>query len=815
MSAHAAATSTTISAEPQQQPQEYRGTPVTYYQTEPDEEIVIGMDHRVKDNKPTNTRFTLRGFFDLLQRPDRSILTKDGPGFMNGPCNGLRRKANVPYYHFAVLDGDASLDEKGNKVDGAPSPVAIHKLLTEYNLSHCIYTTYSHAFKGARWRLLIPSRIASPAHLRGLLTYLVEVLRAHAHLPVYLTPESTTWGNRWHLPRTSCDEAPFYAAYHFGYSLEAEPLARYYGQLDLAGQEVRESIPPIKESAGSSLLEQFCALHPLPDMLTVNGYTFHGQSVVADQFGIERPVLRFKKPDSDSEAGVVVYWEGDRWRGYSHHRSDPLNTGHSFDSFDVFRLIGGTGDGETDWYLLAAEMVREKLHEYMTENHPIVLDGSRFRVGYKLDSPSGPGVEYRLMRWEDFSMKMDQKPGIFVPVRQKDGTTGLKLTGLAEWWRKNPDRFDHDGVIFKPTRIGERYQRTITINNSRFFNLFNGWHIKPAEGSCELIEWHIRHALCSNNDVEVDYFMDWLAHIFQFPEEKPNVALVLRGGKGIGKSIIMSRLAYAFGSMGTVIANSRQLTGEFNAHLRHRLLAVVEESFWAGSHQEEGVLKHLISDELTTYERKGVDPEAGRSFIRIVLVTNNEWAAPASSDERRFFVPTASQAARERQKEEGDYFERLVKELDGGGIDALVHKLLRRRISKTAVRYPPRTKGLERQKLLSLTGLRAWLYDTLKAGYFRVPKSEIRHVLQSYPRRNLIPMETLEESAVGYTHRFENGRSLPTRIELLLNELFGDVKLLFSGGKLLVDLASLHELRVKFAAYMEVDIDWGETYDSQ
>lgn len=809
MPAHAALT--TPREEPTQQPQpENRGTPVSYYLTEPDEEIVLGMDSHVKDNRPVNTKLTLRSFFDSLQQPTKHILTKDGPGFMNGPCNGLRRKANVPYYYFAVLDGDASLDEAGNKLDGAPSPVAVHKILTEYNLSHCIYTTYSHSFKGARWRLLIPSRIGSPAHLRGLLTYLVEVLRAHAHLPVYLTPESATWGNRWHLPRVSHEEAPFYAAYHFGYSLDAEPLAKYYGQLDLAGQEVKEVIPPLREATGSSLIEQFCELHPLPDMLTVNGYTFHGQSVVSDQSGTERPVLRFKKPDSDSGPGVVVYWEDGRWRGYSHHRNDPLNTGHSFDSFDVFRLLGSSSEGETDWFMLAAEAVRQKMHEYMTENHPIVLEGSRFRVGYRINNPSGPGFEYRLMRWEDFAMKMDQKPGIFVPFRQKDGEMALKVMGLADWWRKSPERFDHDGVIFKPTRIGERYQRTIEINNSRFFNLFNGWHIKPEAGECGLIEWHIRHALCSNDDAEYNYFLDWLAHIFQFPEEKPNVALVLRGGKGLGKSILMSRLAQAFGTMGTVIANSRQLTGDFNAHLRHRLLAVVEESFWAGSHQEEGVLKHLISDELTTFERKGVDPEAGRSFIRIVLITNNDWAAPASGDERRFFVPTASMAARERQKEEGDYFERLVKELNGGGIDALVYKLLRRRLSKNAVRYPPRTRGLEKQKLLSLTGLRAWLFDSLKAGYFRVPKSEVRFSLQSYPRHNTVAMELLEESAIGYASRFENGRSMSTRIELLLHEVFEEVKLQFSGGRLLIELLSLQELRAKFADYMEVEVDWGD-----
>ncbi|MEN6304898.1 MAG: primase-helicase family protein, partial [Armatimonadia bacterium] len=639
---------------------------VQYYLTDPDETITIAHDNHVKDNKPVTYSHTYRTFFESLTAPDYRITTKDGPGFMNGPCHGLRRKANIPYYHFAVLDGDSSLDEHGNRTEGAPSPVAIHTALKEFNLSHCIYTTFSHSFKGSRWRLLIPSQINSPAELRGLLTYLVEVLRVHCHLPVYLTQESTTWGNRWHFPRTAHDEAPFYAATHFGYSLAPAPLARLYGQLDELGNERHETIPPRKhEGTGGSLISQFCALYPLPELLIANGYTFHGQSIIADQNGCEMPVMRFRKPDSNSGPGVVVYWDEDRWRGYSHHKTDVMNTGHSFDAFDVFRYLGSKGSSdEEDWYVKAAEAVKDRMMDYMSEHHPVVLEGSKFKIGYLIDNPVGPGIEYRLMRWEDFNMKMDKRPGIFLNIKQRDGSMALKMVGLAEWWRKCKERVDYDGVVFEPTRLGDSYSRVIQKGETKFFNLFNGWNFKPEAGECDLLEWHLREALCSGIDQEYEYLLDWLAHLFQFPAEKPNVALVLRGGKGIGKSLVMAKLCASLGSLGLVIANTRQLTGDFNAHMRNKLLAVVEESFWAGSHTDEGPLKHLISDETTTFERKGVDAEPGRSFIRLVLITNNTWAVPASEDERRYFIPTVSNAAKDRQRLEGDYFSRLARELN-------------------------------------------------------------------------------------------------------------------------------------------------------
>lgn len=785
---------------------------IQYYLTDPAQEILIAHDEHVKDNKPVTYKHTYQTFFESLAAPDSRLLTKDGPGYMNGPCHGLRRKVNVPYYHFAVLDGDSSLDEHGNRTEGAPSPVAVHTALKNYNLSHCIYTTYSHSFKGARWRLLIPTQINSAAELRGLLTYLVEILRVHCELPVYLTQESTTWGNRWHFPRTAHAEAPFYSACHFGYSLLPAPLALLYGQVDAMGQEYRETIPPRRnEGGGGSLIAQFCELYPLPDLLIANGYTFHGQSILADQHGRELPVMRFKKPDSSNGPGAIVYWDEDRWRGYSHHKTDVMNTGHSFDAFDVFRYLGSQGGpDEEDWFVKAAEAVKDRMLDYMGDHHPVVLEGSKFKIGYLIDNPVGPGVEYRLMRWEDFNMKMDKRPGIFLNMKQKDGTTALKMVGLAEWWRKCKERVDYDGVIFEPTRLGDSYSRTIQKGETKFFNLFNGWNFKPEPGSCELLEWHLREAICSGIEEEYEYLLDWLAHIFQFPAEKPNVALVLRGGKGIGKSIVMSRLCASLGSLGLVIANTRQLTGDFNAHMRNKLLAVVEESFWAGSHTDEGPLKHLISDEYTTFERKGVDAEPGRSFIRLILITNNTWAAPASEDERRFFIPTLSNAAKDRQRKEGDYFTRLSRELNGGGINALVHKLMERRISKTAIRYPPQTSGLMNQKLLSLTGLKAWIYDALKAGAFRAYKADTAFPLADYPRENEIPMEVLENSALNYSSRYDSGRSIVTRVEMLLNDVFGKPKLTFISGKLLVTLPSLQQLRRSFEKFMDADIDWGE-----
>ena len=790
-------------------PEEVELGELTFKLTLPDEDIQVAIDTHVKDNQPVTYNFTYRDFFERLQHPDPTMITKDGPGFMNGPCNGLRRKGNIHQYYFAVLDGDSSLDESGEITPGAPSPTSIHTALKELGLSHCIYTTFSHGTKGFRWRLLLPAKISSPGQLRGLITYVVELLRTHAELPVQLTQESVTWGNRWHFPRTAFKEAPFYSASYFGYEADPLYLARYYNQVDSRGQDVRTEIPTKKSDYSKhSIISQFCDLHPLPDMLVANGYTFHGQSVVVDENHNSTPVMRFRKPDSDSEPGVVVFWDEDRWRGFSHHKTDVMSTGKAFDSFDVLQYTTNQDDEDSDWLYLAAEQVRESMIGVMTRKHPVVLDGNKFRVGYLMDSAVGQGDEYRFLRWEDFNMKMANRPSIFVEHVAKDGSKGLRATDLASWWRTCKERQDYEGVVFQPAPIGSDYHRDIVRGDTKYFNLFNGWGITPAKGECELIEWHLLHGMCSGHEDEYEYLMDWLAHLFQFPDEKPNVAIVLRGPKGVGKTLVMSKLCASLGTLGTVIANSRQLTGDFNGHLRNKLLGVVEESFWAGKHTDEGPLKHIISDEHTTYERKGVDAESGRSFIRLVLITNNYWAAPASEDERRFFIPTVGTEAKERNTLEGNYFSRLATELDNGGINALIHKLTQRRISKNGVRYPPNTAGLVKQKLLSLGGLKAWVYDALRLGSFKDVKTGSYVVLNEFPKNSRATVEFLEESANSYLSRYESGRSTSTRIEMILEDIVGKIPIEVVGGKRTLILPSLQGMRQSFEAYLGSTIEW-------
>ena len=94
-----------------------------------------------------------------------------------------------------------------------------------------------------------------------------------------------------------------------------------------------EFVPPRKpRPAGdrASVIDGFNAAHGIHDLLVQYGYKRCGRSA------------RYLSPNSKSGlAGVVVF---DDERAYSHHASDPFDSAHTFDAFDLFAQYEHGGD---------------------------------------------------------------------------------------------------------------------------------------------------------------------------------------------------------------------------------------------------------------------------------------------------------------------------------------------------------------------------------------------------------------------------------------------------------------------------------------
>ncbi len=282
----------------------------------------------------------------------------------------------------------------------------------------------------------------------------------------------------------------------------------------------------------------------------------------------------------------------------------------------------------------------------------------------------------------------------------KDGDP--KYQPLGDWWLKHAQRRQYDTLVFAP---GKELPGT--------YNLWRGFGVQASPGDCRPFLDHIRTNLCADNETYYDYLIRWMARAVQFPDRQGEVAIVLRGDQGTGKSFYAKEFGSLFGRHFLTVSDPKHLVGSFNAHLRDCVLLFGDEAFFAGDKKHESTLKTLVTDDMIAIEAKGIDVEVSRNYTHLIMASNSEWVIPAGGNERRYFVLDVQPTQRQNSAYFRDLSDLMQKR---GGREALLHYLLSLDLKDWNVRTVPQTEALARQKIWTLDPMAEWWYGKLDDG---------------------------------------------------------------------------------------------------
>jgi Family of unknown function (DUF5906) len=235
-----------------------------------------------------------------------------------------------------------------------------------------------------------------------------------------------------------------------------------------------------------------------------------------------------------------------------------------------------------------------------------------------------------------------------------------------------------------------------------------------------------------------------MARAVQHPEQQGEVAVVLYGKKGTGKSFLGRAFNRLFGSHSMIIQNAKHLTGNFNEHPQATVALFVEEAPFAGDHTCQSVLKGLITDATFVSEAKYKKAVEADNHLHIIMASNESHVVYASDDERRYFALKVS----DEKIGDFDYFGAIQNELNNGGYEALLYHLQSIDLTDFNVRKIPQTEGLYEQKLESLPLEQKWLLEVLMRGYFAKSKLGNMELQKWHPKisANLVKV-SLEDYA--------------------------------------------------------------------
>lgn len=283
----------------------------------------------------------------------------------------------------------------------------------------------------------------------------------------------------------------------------------------------------------------------------------------------------------------------------------------------------------------------------------------------------------------------------------------VKREQFTKLWLRHPDCRKYSKVEFLP---GEK-----TTNGT--YNLWRGFILPSAgkgKGMDGLKAWreHIFENICDQNEAHARWLEGFFAHMIQKPQEKPNIALALHGGRGVGKDSLVDRVGHLLGRHYIMVTDPRYISGQFNGHFEQTLFMVLNEAFWSGDKRLEGTLKHLITGRELVIERKGKEPKICKSYTRFCILGNEKWIVPAAFDERRFAVFNVG----DKRKQDIEFFTNMRLDMEKGGYRELYNYLNSFDLGTVNLNIAPQTKGLSEQKIYQSDPISSWWFNCLCMG---------------------------------------------------------------------------------------------------
>lgn len=212
---------------------------------------------------------------------------------------------------------------------------------------------------------------------------------------------------------------------------------------------------------------------------------------------------------------------------------------------------------------------------------------------------------------------------------------------FPQWWQ-DENRLEYDSINWRP------YSDTDTTPPNQF-NSFKPFKRKLLEQDYwttdgkRLIELTQRlMAELSGGPDEVEaalYFHNYIVHIFQYPEIRPDVAVVMKGSQGVGKDTITKIIFEVMGrSYHYKTAKMDDIFGNFNDIIDEKLILQFNEVEGKNAVENQELLKDYITAEKMPIRKKFYAIRSAENFIRIFIVSNNETPVLIENKDRRYFI---------------------------------------------------------------------------------------------------------------------------------------------------------------------------------
>ena len=320
-----------------------------------------------------------------------------------------------------------------------------------------------------------------------------------------------------------------------------------------------------------------------------------------------------------------------------------------------------------------------------------VLDGNQDRVIRERHDNT-----YVIMSYETFNNHF-QYSLVRIDIGKPDsfGQNKEWIPSTKAWLKK------HEARSFRGTKC---YPGNVDPNDlkNEYYNKWKGFAVKPIRDTVKVkkILRHIYEVNCLKNKERANHFLDFFAHMFQRPTEKPSFSImIVSEEEGSGKSMVINAICEMVGiNHAFPVSNLKMVFGDFNEVMDSCILLQFEESDIRSNIRYTRELRDLITNPYALVNKKHKSHLRQPNFTRVVFIGNAEVLAYISRTDRRHTILRSAPI----KVGHADYFKELKHVLDNGGKEAFMYYLLHKDISAFTPYMSLWTEELDEQKELSV-----------------------------------------------------------------------------------------------------------------
>jgi hypothetical protein len=215
---------------------------------------------------------------------------------------------------------------------------------------------------------------------------------------------------------------------------------------------------------------------------------------------------------------------------------------------------------------------------------------------------------------------------------------------FVTYWIKDPEIRCYNTLNFIP------YNNQIEKDNidSNTYNLFNGYNKKIFSlydklKQNEIIKpWlDLVFSLCGEEEKVFNYFIKYIAHMIQKPNEKIPICFIFIGKQGTGKNMMLEAIANIIGKKNYITSsNVNDFFGSHAEGFYKKILVNLNEVEGKDTIDLESKLKSFISEDTITINQKYIRPLTVNNVSRLIITSNkpNPIKIDITSNDRRYVV---------------------------------------------------------------------------------------------------------------------------------------------------------------------------------